>query len=107
MWCQAPSVYPVPGPRHNTAVPVTESQSLTVLSLDADATSLPSGESATALTQSEWPSSVAHAAPVAESQSLTVLSLDADATSLPSGENATALTLAEWSLSVARAAPVA
>ena len=68
------------------------SQSLTVVSRDADATSLPSGENATALTQSEWPSSVRRAAPVAESQSLTVLSPDADATSLPSGENATAKT---------------
>ena len=32
------------------AVPVAESQSLTVLSVDADATSLPSGENATAQT---------------------------------------------------------
>ena len=71
--------------------PVAESQSLTVQSLDADATSLPSGENATALTENEWPSSVCSEAPVAESQSLTVRSKDADATSLPSGSNATAL----------------
>ena len=71
------------------AAPVAESQSLIVLSPDADATSLPSGKNATPLTQPEWPSSMRRAAPVAESQSLTVLSPDADATSLPSGENAT------------------
>ena len=69
---------------------MAESQSLTVLS-PADATSLPSGENATARTTLEWPSSVCSGAPMAESQSLTVLSPDADATSLPSGENATAL----------------
>jgi hypothetical protein len=39
-------------------VPVAASHSLTVLSLDADATSCPSGEKATAMTESEWPSSV-------------------------------------------------
>jgi len=38
--------------------PVAESHSLTVPSPDPDATSLPSGENATALTESEWPSSV-------------------------------------------------
>ena len=78
------------------------SQSLTVLSSDADATSLPSGEKATALTELEWPSSVCSAAPVAASQSLTVSSSDADATSLPSGEKATALTQPEWPSSVDR-----
>ena len=39
-------------------VPVVESQSLTVWSYDADATSLPSGEKATDKTSCEWPSSV-------------------------------------------------
>jgi hypothetical protein len=61
---------------------VAESQSLTALSADAYATSLPSGEIATAQTQFEWPSSVRRAAPVAESQSLIVLSMDADATNV-------------------------
>jgi hypothetical protein len=37
------------------AAPVAESQSLTVLSPDADASSLPPGENATAQTGSEWP----------------------------------------------------
>jgi hypothetical protein len=64
---------------YSPAAPVTKSQSLTVLSSDADATSLPSGENATARTSAEWPSSVRRAAPVAESQSLTVSSQDADA----------------------------
>jgi hypothetical protein len=71
---------------------MTASQSLTVSSPDADATTSPSGENATDLTQPEWPSSVGSAAPVSASQSLTVLSTDADATALPSGENATDLT---------------
>src|SRR5277367_4792278 len=71
------------------AAPVAESQSLTVRSDDPDATSVPSGEKATAMTQPEWPSSVCWASPVAESQSLTVWSFDPDATSLPSGEKAT------------------
>jgi hypothetical protein len=39
---------------------------MTVLPLDADATSLPSGENATAQTASEWPSSVLCALPVVE-----------------------------------------
>jgi hypothetical protein len=39
-------------------VPVAVSHSCTVLSYDADATSWPSGEKATALTSSEWPSSI-------------------------------------------------
>ena len=75
------------------AAPVAASQSRTVLSYgDDDATVLLSGERATALTLSMWPSSVCRAAPVAASQSRTVLSYDADATALPSGEKATALT---------------
>ena len=61
-----------------SAAPVAESQSMTVLSHDADATSLPSGENATPQILSKWPSSVCSAAPVAASQSLTVLSCDAD-----------------------------
>jgi hypothetical protein len=43
--------------------PVAESQSQTVLSQDADATSLPSGENTTALTALEWPLSVCSNAP--------------------------------------------
>ena len=80
--------------------PVAESQSLTVLPPDADATSLSSGENAKPLTEPLWPSSVPRDAPVAESQSLTVLSSDADATSLPSGEKATSQTQPPWPLSV-------
>ena len=74
------------------AAPEAESQSLTVLSRDPDATNLPSGENAMAETLCEWPLSILRAVPVAGSQSLTILSLDADATNLPSGENAMALT---------------
>jgi hypothetical protein len=47
---------------------VADSQSLAVPLDDADATSLPSGENATARTRPEWPSSVPRAAPVAGSQ---------------------------------------
>ena len=46
------------------------SQSLTVLSLEADATTLPSGEKATELTSAQWALKVCSAAPVTASQSL-------------------------------------
>src|SRR2546423_1476613 len=59
------------------SAPVAASQSLTVLSFDADATSCPSGENATALTPFEWPLSVRSDCPVAASQSSTVPSSDA------------------------------
>ena len=72
------------------AAPVPASQSRTVRSVEADATSVPSGEKATALTEPVWPWSVCMAAPVAASQSRTVPSLEADATSVPSGEKVTA-----------------
>ena len=72
------------------AAPVAVSQSRTVRSHEADATSVPSGEKATALTESVWPWSVCVVAPVAASQSRTVSSLGADATSVPSGEKAIA-----------------
>src|SRR5438477_299693 len=81
--------------------PVAASQSRTVLSSEADASRRPSGENATALTQSLWPLSVASHAPVAASQSRTVSSSEADASRRPSGENATALTQSLWSSSVA------
>ena len=71
--------------------PVAASHSRTVLSWDADATSWPYGEKATALTTLEWPSSVLRHDPVAASHSRTVSSQDADATSWPSGEKATAV----------------
>jgi hypothetical protein len=67
-----------------------------VLSPDADASILPSGEKATALIKREWPLSVRRAAPVAEFQSLTVLSSNEDASILPSGEKATALAKFKW-----------
>ena len=86
--------------------PVPVSQSRTVSSHDADATSWPSGEKATALTDPEWPSSMLWQDPVPASQSRTVLSTDADATSWPSGEKATALTDPEWPSSVLRQDPV-
>ena len=61
---------------------------LTVLSSDADASILPSGEKTTALTDPEWPLSDCSTAPDPVSHSLTVLSYDADASVLPSGEKA-------------------
>ena len=96
----------LPGVSVQQQFPVPASQSRTDLSYDADATSWPSGEKATALTQSEWPSSVLRQDPVPASQSRTVLSNDADATSWPSGEKATALTQFEWPSSVLRQDPV-
>src|SRR5271156_6574135 len=74
------------------SAPVLASQSLTVPSCEADATSCPSGEKATALTEPEWPASVHRSAPVLAFQSLAVRSSETDATSCPSGEKATALT---------------
>src|SRR5271155_5878844 len=82
------------------SAPVLASQSLTVPSAEADATSCPSGEKATALTEREWPVSVCRSAPVLASQSLTVSSSEADATSCPSGEKATAFTEYELAASV-------
>ena len=71
------------------SVLVATFQSRTVLSSDADASSLESGEKATEQTTPLCPSSVRCSAPVAASQSRTVLSRDADASSLESGEKAT------------------
>src|SRR5438552_3646337 len=84
--------------------PVAVSHSRTVLSSNADATSWPSDEKATALTPSEWPSSVLRQEPVAISHSRTVLSHDADATSWPSDKKATTLTHPEWPSSALRQA---
>src|SRR5437660_1425837 len=56
----------------------------------------PSGESATDLAQSGWPSIVCCNEPVAASQTRTVRSLDPEAMSRPSGENATDLVEPDW-----------
>ena len=71
------------------------------------ATSLPSAEKATELTELQWPSGVCSGAPVAASQSLTVWSCEPDATSLPSAEKATEVTRSRWPSSVCSGAPVA
>ena len=89
------------------AAPLAASQSRTVWSLEADATSVPSGEKATALTEPVWPWSVCVVAPVAASQSRTVWSVEADAISVPSDEKVTALAEPVWPWSVCVAAPVA
>src|SRR6187402_1108750 len=68
------------------SVLVAASQTLTVLSPDADASSFESCEKATDLTQLLCPSSVCCSVPVATSQTLTVLSDDADASSFESCE---------------------
>jgi hypothetical protein len=81
------------------------SHSLMVPSHDADASVLPSGEKAAALTLLEWSPSVLSAAPDWLSHSLMALFHDADASVLPSGEKATAMTLSEWPSSVLSAAP--
>lgn len=80
---------------------------MTVLSSDADASILLSGEKAMSLMDPEWPSSICTVASVAALHSLTVLSPDADASSLPSGEKAIALIDAEWPSSVCMQAPQA
>jgi hypothetical protein len=78
----------------------TASQSLTVLSRDANASVLPSGVKATAVTQPKWPSSVCSSPSDLASQSLTVSSCDVDASILPSSVKATAVTQPEWPSSV-------
>ena len=78
---------------------VVASQSLTVLS-PTGATSLLSGENATARIELEWPLSVCGDAPMAASQSLTVVSSDANLTSLPSSENVTVWTILKCPSSV-------
>jgi hypothetical protein len=62
----------------------------------ADASSLPSGENATAVTGLECPMRLPREAPVFGSQRRTVLPLNADARSLPPDENANTLNSAEW-----------
>ena len=59
---------------------------MAVLSFDADAAVLPSGEKTISKMKSEWPSCACGSALDLISQSLTVLSCDADASVLPSGE---------------------
>ena len=72
--------------------PLAASQSLIVLSPLPDAMRAPSGENATDITASEWPSKVRSRRPLAASQSLIVLSSLPDAMRAPSGENATEFT---------------
>ena len=62
---------------------------MTVRSSDADVSRAESGEKATDLTQSLWPSSVCRHLPLPASQILTVRSPDADASRAESGEKAT------------------
>jgi hypothetical protein len=95
-----------------THSPVATSQTLSVLSTDADTTRRPSGNTATPRTYNErqiitkvqWtpqrtsdecPSSVATHLPVVTSHTLSVLSSDADTTRRPSGDMATHLTYNE------------
>src|SRR5262245_14743860 len=79
--------------------PLVTSQSRTVQSSDAEATSLLFGENATVRTILEWPLSIVQD-PVVASQSPTLQSSDADATSLPCSENVTPLIRPEWPWSV-------
>src|SRR6266702_2123099 len=85
-------------------LPLPVSQILTVLSYDADASRAESGEKATELTQSLWPSSVCRHLPLLASQILTVRSDDADARRVESCEKATDQTSPLWPSSVCRQA---
>ena len=86
--------------------PIATSYSRTVLSYNADATSWPSSEKATARTLPKWPLSVLQQDPIAASHSQMV-PYNVNATSQPSGKKATALTSLKWPLSVLRQDPVA
>jgi hypothetical protein len=77
-------------------------QSLTVVSSEADATSLPLGANATAHTQPEWPSSILNIEPLSTSQSLVVMPLETDAIRVPSGDSATSQTQPQWPSSALR-----
>ena len=85
---------------YSRAPPVFASQSRTVSSYDADATTLLSGEKATDSTQPVCRLRVCRVPPVFASQSRTVSSYDAEATTLPSGEKATDKTQPVCPLSV-------
>ena len=84
--------------------PLLASQTLTVLSFDADASRAESCEKATDQTQRLWPSSVCRHSPLLASQTLTVVSCDADASRAESCEKATELTALLWPSSVCRQA---
>jgi hypothetical protein len=59
---------------------------------EPDTSRVPSGEKATAITESVWSVGVRIDSPVVASQRLTVSSADADASVLLSGDKATAVT---------------
>src|SRR5436309_1060346 len=76
--------------------PVAVSQIRTFSSHEADASIVPYGKMAPAVTSPLWPSRVCLCAPVAVSQSRTVLSAEADASIVPFGEKATDVTGPLW-----------
>jgi hypothetical protein len=83
-------------------VPLLTSQTLTVMSYDADASLVELCEKATEVTVSLWPAKVCRHAPVLTSQILMVLSLDADASLVESCEKAIELIMLLWPSSVCR-----
>src|SRR5881227_4467220 len=87
-----PSLYPIYGISDNSS-PVCPSQSRTVLSTEPEASFCPSGDQATPLTPSVWPSRVCSSLPVCPSQSHTVLSAEPEASLCPSGDQARLKTL--------------
>jgi hypothetical protein len=62
----------VAGPKQTGLLRVRETRSFIVLSYEAEASIVPSGEKATALTISPWPLGIFCSAPVLVSRSLTV-----------------------------------
>ena len=89
------------------SLPEAASQSLSVLSLLADSTFRLSGENATEVTASAWPSKLLRSWPVPASQSLSVLSAPPASASLPSEESATESTSSECPSKLLRIWPVA
>jgi hypothetical protein len=83
-----------------TSWPLVLSQILTVLSQEALAMCLPSGEYATEVRIPECPRSVHFSSPLCASQILTVLSFDPLTMCLPSGKYATEITFSECPRSV-------
>ena len=73
-----------------SGAPLSRSHTISVWSLDAETTRLPSGVTATPATDPEWPSSVHSQPPVYRSQTFSVWSPDAETARWPSGVTATA-----------------
>src|SRR3954471_5280636 len=91
---------------HVVPVPVSRSQSRSVLSQELERARRPSGRTATDVTKLLWPSSTRRLSPVSKSQSRSVLPPEPERARRPSGRTATAVTQLLWPSSTRRLSPV-